>query len=77
MKSDYFNNQFSSVEDLRTKAKMRMPNFAFEYLDGGGNEDVNITRNTSKIRKVKLQARYLYKFLNDGRWLNYSLSWIL
>lgn len=39
-----------------------MPNFAFEYLDGGCNEDVNITRNTSEIREVQLQPRYLRNY---------------
>ncbi|WP_339712422.1 alpha-hydroxy acid oxidase [uncultured Kriegella sp.] len=58
MKSE-INSQYPSVEDLREKAKRRVPKFAFEYLDGGCNEDVSITRNTSEIREVQLQPRYL------------------
>lgn len=58
MKSE-INSQYPSVEDLRNKAKKRVPKFAFEYLDGGCNEDVSITRNTAEIREVKLQPRYL------------------
>ena len=54
-----FNSAYPSVDDLRTRAKKRIPRFAFEYLDGGCNEDVSITRNTAEIRKVKLQPRYL------------------
>lgn len=57
--STQINPQYPSVDDLREKAKRRVPAFAFEYLDGGCNEDVNIKRNTSEIREVQLQPRYL------------------
>jgi L-lactate dehydrogenase (cytochrome) len=53
------NPKYPSVDDLREKAKRRVPAFAFEYLDGGCNDDVNIKRNTSEIREVQLQPRYL------------------
>lgn len=56
------NSQYPSVEDLREKAKKRVPSFAFEYLDGGCNEDVNIKRNTSEIREVQLEPRYLQNY---------------
>ncbi|MCG2459739.1 alpha-hydroxy-acid oxidizing protein [Flavobacteriaceae bacterium F89] len=52
-------SRYPSVDDLRTRAKKRTPKFAFEYLDGGCNEDVSLARNTSEIRKVQLQPRYL------------------
>lgn len=54
-----FNPQYPSMDDLRNGAKKRIPKFAFEYLDGGCNEDVSISRNTAEIRKVQLQPRYL------------------
>ncbi|MEP2281200.1 alpha-hydroxy acid oxidase [Maribacter sp.] len=54
-----FNSDYPSVDDLRIKAKSRIPKFAFEYLDGGCNEDISLARNTSEIRKVQLQPRYL------------------
>lgn len=53
------NPQYPSVDDLRTKAKKRMPRFAFEYLDGGCNEDVSLHRNTTAVRNIELQPRYL------------------
>lgn len=53
------NPKYPSVDDLRKKAKSRVPAFAFEYLDGGCNEDVGIKRNSSDIRNVQLQPRYL------------------
>ena len=36
--------------------------FAFEYLDGGCNEDVNIHRNISELRDVQLIPQYLRNF---------------
>lgn len=56
------NTKYPSVDDLRNKAKKRIPRFAFEYLNGGCNEDVNLHRNTSELRKVKLKPRYLRDF---------------
>ena len=57
-----FDPQFPSIDDLREKAKERIPNFAFDYLDGGCNEDVGINRNTEEIREVQLQPRYLQNY---------------
>lgn len=54
-----FNSQYPSVEDLRSRAKSRIPRFAFEYLDGGCNEDINLHRNTSEIRNIELMPQYL------------------
>jgi L-lactate dehydrogenase (cytochrome) len=47
------------VEDLRARARRRIPRFAFEYLDGGCNEDVNLHRNAAELREVRLVPRYL------------------
>jgi len=44
---------------LKKKAKNRIPRFAFEYLDGGCNEEVNLYRNTADIREIELLPRYL------------------
>lgn len=61
-----FNSKYPSVEDLRTKAKKRIPKFAFEYLDGGCNEDVNLHKNTAEIRDVELLPYYLSKHTNSN-----------
>jgi L-lactate dehydrogenase (cytochrome) len=37
----------------------RIPRFAFEYLDGGCNEDVNLYKNTAELREVELVPYYL------------------
>lgn len=54
-----FNPKYPSIEDLRAKARKRIPKFAFEYLDGGCNEDVNLFRNTEEIRQITLKPEYL------------------
>ena len=56
-----FNSKYPSTEDLRSLASKKIPTFAFEYLDGGCNEDVNITRNTSDIREIELIPNYIRK----------------
>lgn len=55
------NSSYPSTTDLRKKAKKKIPKFAFEYLDGGCNEDVNLNKNTSEIRGVELLPYYLSK----------------
>jgi L-lactate dehydrogenase (cytochrome) len=60
MKFEY-NPKYPSIEDLRNKAKKRIPRFAFEYLDGGCNEEVNLYKNTSEIREIELMPQYLRK----------------
>ncbi|TAI48361.1 alpha-hydroxy acid oxidase [Flagellimonas allohymeniacidonis] len=54
-----YNKKYPSIEDLRAKAKKRIPRFAFEYLDGGCNEDVNLYQNTAQLREVTLRPSYL------------------
>ena len=61
MKWDY-NAKYPSIDDLRNKAKRKIPRFAFEYLDGGCNEDVNLHKNTTELRKVELAPYYLNNF---------------
>ena len=61
-----FNPRYPSIEDLRRKAKKRIPKFAFEYLDGGCNEDVNLLKNTSEIRQVELKPEYLTKHTSSN-----------
>lgn len=56
-----YDSRYPSIDDLREKARKRMPGFAFEYLDGGCNEDVNLHKNTAEIREVELKPFYLSK----------------
>ncbi len=56
-----FDTRYPSIDDLRAKAQKKIPKFAFEYLDGGCNEDVNLIRNTAELREVQLKPNYLRK----------------
>ena len=57
-----FISQYPSIADLKIKARKKIPRFAFEYLNGGCNDDVNIKRNTDEIRNVQLRPDYIKKF---------------
>ena len=54
-----YNTNYPSLDDLIKKAKKRIPRFAYEYLAGGCNEDVNLVKNTSELRNVELLPYYL------------------
>ena len=59
------NSNYPSVADLRKRARVKIPKFAFDYLDGGCNEDVNLDKNRSDLRKIELMPHYLSKFDQD------------
>ena len=56
------NYKYPSVPDLKARAKRKIPKFAFEYLDGGCNDDVNLKKNTDRIRAVELKPKYLVEY---------------
>jgi L-lactate dehydrogenase (cytochrome) len=56
-----YNPLYPSVESLKEKAKKRIPRFAFDYLDGGCNEEINLRKNTAEIREVELLPQYLVR----------------
>ena len=56
------NYKYPSVPDLRARAKRKIPKFAFEYLDEGCNDDVNLKKNTDRIRAVELKPKYLIDY---------------
>ena len=56
-----YNANYASIDDLIKKAKRKIPKFAFDYLNGGCNENVNLHKNTEELRKVELQPFYLTK----------------
>ncbi|MFV0248148.1 MAG: alpha-hydroxy-acid oxidizing protein [Tenacibaculum sp.] len=58
-KSIFFSSRYPSIHDLRKRAKKKIPKFAFEYLDGGCNEDINLLKNTHEIRELELIPYYL------------------
>lgn len=60
-KKPYFryNTRFPSVADLKRRAKWRIPKFAFDYLEGGCNEELNLQRNESDFDHIYLKPNYL------------------
>ena len=49
--------RYASLADFREGARRRIPNFAFEYLDGGIGRDVGLQRNYSELDKVMITPR--------------------
>lgn len=54
-----YHPDYPSVTDLRRRAMQKIPKFAFEYLDGGCNEDVNLDKNRSDLQKIELEPHYV------------------
>jgi (S)-mandelate dehydrogenase len=50
--------RFPTVAYLRDYARRHVPNFAFEYMDGGAGQDGGIARNWSALDAVELVPRY-------------------
>ena len=51
--------RFPTSMDLRRRARKRLPNFAFEYLDGGaGGADNGIARNWGAFESIEMIPRY-------------------
>jgi L-lactate dehydrogenase (cytochrome) len=57
-----FDPRYPSVGDLKLKAKKRIPKFAFDYLEGGCNEEVNLLKNETDFRDVTLMPQYLNEY---------------
>ncbi|MGC4037560.1 MAG: alpha-hydroxy acid oxidase [Chitinophagaceae bacterium] len=54
-----YNPNYPSIDLLREKAKRTIPGFAFDYLDGGCNEEVNLRRNITDIQRVEFVPKYI------------------
>lgn len=70
MSAIYYNPKYPDIDDLKKRAKRRIPKFAFEYLDGGCNEDINLYKNTREIREVELVPDYLTKLQGSSMQTN-------
>lgn len=49
----------ASIEDLRLRAKGRIPRFAFDLVDGGAENERNMRRNSEAFEEVELTPRYM------------------
>ncbi len=51
--------RYPTALDLRVRARKRLPNFAFEYVDGGaGGADLGIARNWGAFDSIEMMPRY-------------------
>ena len=50
--------RYPTAFDLRNRARHLMPNFAYEYMDGGAGTDAGIRRNWAALDAVELVPRY-------------------
>jgi L-lactate dehydrogenase (cytochrome) len=50
--------RFPTAQDLRARARKRLPNFAFEYVDGGAGTDTGIARNWDAFNAIEMVPRY-------------------
>lgn len=49
----------ASIEDLRLRAKRRIPRFAFDLVDGGAENERNMRRNSEAFEEIELTPRYM------------------
>jgi L-lactate dehydrogenase (cytochrome) len=50
--------QFPTIASLRQRAKRRVPSFAFDFVDGGANDEECARRNTRAFADIELLPRY-------------------
>jgi (S)-mandelate dehydrogenase len=48
-----------SIEELRAIGRRRVPNFAFEYLEGGAEDEATLRRNRAALRAVRFAPNTL------------------
>ena len=48
-----------NIEDLRKLAKKRLPKIAYDFIEGGTDDEVGLVTNESAFRKARLVPRYL------------------
>ncbi len=52
-------NDAINIEDLHQMAKRRLPKVAFDFIEGGLEDERGLTTNTSAFHKHRLLPRYL------------------
>src|SRR5438045_9511801 len=52
-------DQAVNIEDLHKMAKRRLPKVAFDFIEGGLEDEHGLGRNTSAFQKHQLLPRYL------------------
>src|SRR5258708_34496421 len=52
-------NDIVNIEDLHKQAKRRLPKIAFDFIEGGLEDERGLETNTSAFHKHRLLPRYL------------------
>jgi len=54
-----YDTRYPSILDLKRRAKRRLPSFAFDYIEGGIDDEEGKRRNRRAFHGVQLTPRYL------------------
>lgn len=54
-----YDTRYPGIADLKRRAKRRLPNFAFDYIESGIDDEVGKRRNRQAFHNVHLTPRYL------------------
>lgn len=52
-------NRPANIADYRALAKVRLPHFLFEYVDGGSYDEVTLRRNVEDLQAIALKQRVM------------------
>ena len=59
MSTPNYDTRYPGIADLKRKAKKRIPNFAFDYVNAGIDEEMGKRRNRQAFHEIELTPRYL------------------
>jgi len=59
-----YNSRYPSSKDLKDLAKKRIPNFAFNYVDGGIDEERGKIHNRQSFDRIKITPQYFKDISN-------------
>ncbi len=57
-RAEKLRRRFPTIADLRLRARRRVPRFAFDFVDGGANDEECARRNAAALSAVELLPRY-------------------
>lgn len=57
-RAEKLRRRFPTIDDLRRRARRRVPRFAFDFVDGGANDEECARRNARALAAVELLPHY-------------------
>ena len=54
-----YNTNYPSLQDLKRRAKCRVPKFVFDYLEGGCTDEVQLYANQRDLQQVTLKQNFI------------------